>query len=172
MIRAITSALAAAALLLATGCGGGGGGDQPKVVTKDFYIAAGDAVCATQSERLNTAGDADPQTPKQIVDAANKLAGIYGDLHTELQKLKLPASGAARAGAAAYISAVGATQTLVGDLRTSAQAFAEAVSAKDRDKIAAAGNDVRRALDAFRAGQVEANRLALDYGFDICSSLT
>lgn len=172
MTRAIAASLAAAALLLATGCGGGGTDDQPKVVTKEFYIAEADAVCAKISERLNTAGDADPQTAKQIVDAANKLADIYGDLRTDLRKLKLPSSAAARRGATAYIGAVDRTETLVGELRTSAQTFTEAVSAKDRDKITATGNDVRSALDAFRAAQVEANQRALDYGFNICSSLT
>lgn len=173
MTRAIAAGLAAAVLLLATGCGGAGTGDQPKVVTKQFYIAEADAVCAKISERLNTSGDADPQTPKQIVDAANKLADIYGDLRTDLRKLKAPSGAAARQGATAYIGAVDRTQTLVGQLRTSAQTFTEAVSAaKDRNKITATGNDVRRALDAFRAGQVEANKRALDYGFNICSSLT
>ncbi len=169
MRRAIAAALTAAALL--AGCGGGGGSDAPKVVTKDLYIAQADEVCSGLSERFDSAGASNPQTPKQIVDSANVLADLYGDLSGGLKKLKLPTRNADRVGAQLYLTSVGSTNALLGRLRASAKSFEDAVSAKDKREIETTGNDVRSALDAFRAAQAQANTRAIAYGFNLCGNL-
>lgn len=166
MRRLIAAGLAAAGLL--AGCGGG---DEPKTVTKDSYIAKADKVCADLSQRFSDAGGEDPQTPKDIVDSAGVLANLYDDLHKRLQDVKLPAGGAARAGAASYVEQVGTTQQLADQLRSSAQRLQDAVDTKDKSKITVAGTDVRTALDAFRAAQIQASRSGTAYGFTVCGSL-
>lgn len=168
MRRAIAAALTAAAVL--AGCGGGGS-DAPKVVTKDLYVAQADEVCSGLSERFDNAGASDPKTPKQIVDSANVLADLYGDLAGGLRKLKLPTRDADRVGAQLYLTSVGSTNALLGRLRASAKSFEDAVSAKDKRKIETTGNDVRSALDAFRAAQAQANTRAIAYGFNLCGNL-
>jgi hypothetical protein len=165
----MAAALTAAVLL--AGCGGGGGSDTPKVVTKDLYIAQADEVCAGLSERFNSAGASDPTTPKQIADSANVLADLYGDLAGSLKKLKLPTRNADRVGAQLYLTSVGDTNALLGQLRSSADSFVAAVAAKNRRKIESTGNDVRSALDEFRAAQAQANTRAIAYGFNLCGNL-
>jgi hypothetical protein len=167
--RAIAAALTAAVLL--AGCGGGGGSDTPKVVTKDLYIAQADEVCAGLGERFNSAGASDPTTPKQIVDSANVLADLYGDLLKGLKKLKLPSRAPDRVGAQLYLTSVDSTNALLGQLQSSSKSFVSAVDAKDKRKIASTGNDVRSALDAFRAAQAQANTRAIAYGFNLCGNL-
>jgi hypothetical protein len=167
--RALAAALTAAVLL--AGCGGGGGSDTPKVVTKALYIAQADEVCAGLSERFNSAGASDPTTPKEIVDSANVLADLYGDLRDGLRKLKLPSRAPDRIGAQLYVTSVNSTNALLGQLRSSAQSFEDAVKAKNARKIESTGNDVRSALDAFRAAQAQANTRAIAYGFNLCGNL-
>jgi hypothetical protein len=167
--RAIAAALLAAVLL--AGCGGGGGSDTPKVVTKDLYIAQADEVCGGLGERFNSAGASDPKTPKEIVDSADVLANLYGDLLGGLKKLKLPSRAPDRVGAQLYVAAVGSTNALLAQLQASSKSFAAAVDAKQARKIESTGNDVRSALDAFRAAQAKANTRAIAYGFNLCGNL-
>jgi hypothetical protein len=155
--------------VLLAGCGGGS--DKPKIVTKDLYVAEGDNVCASLNERFNTAGAANPQTAKQIVDSADVLASLYGDLRKGLKDLRLPARAADRRGAAAYVAAVGHTGALVTQLRASAARFQAAVAARNTRALTTTGVAVRSALDAFRASQAHANQLALAYGFNLCGNL-
>lgn len=169
MRRAAAAALVAAALL--AGCGGGGGGGAPQPVTKELYIAQGDEVCAGLRGRFETAGASDPQTPKQIVDSANVLGDLYGDLFDGLKELELPARAADRTAAAEYITEVGRTDALLVELKSSAERLATAVDDKDKRKIETAGNAVRSALDAFRAAQAKANQSAIVYGFNLCGNL-
>jgi hypothetical protein len=163
------AALVAAALL--AGCGGDDGGNSSGPVTKELYIAQGDEVCAGLQERFETAGASDPQTPKQIVDSANVLGDLYGDLFDGLKDIELPARAADRTGAADYISGVGRTDAQLAELKSTADSFADAVDAKDKRKIESAGQAVRSALDAFRAEQAKANQAAIVYGFNLCGNL-
>gem|GEM_PF-1528846 len=170
MRRAVAAALVAAALL--AGCGGASGG-EPAIATKDDYIAAGDEVCAGLITRFNDAGATDPKTAKDIVESADVLSDLYGDLLDGLGGLKLPQGAAARKGATDYVTAIKRTSALLGPLRTSAKAFEQATDARKKDPaaIAQSGNDVRKALDAFRASQAQANQRALEYGFNLCGNL-
>jgi hypothetical protein len=165
--RAFAAALVAAAVL--AGCGGSS--DTPKIQTKDDYIAAGDNVCAGLGDRFATAGATDPQTPKQIVDSADVLANLYGDLTKGLEGIRLPPRPADSKGAGAYVSAVRRTGPALAKLRSSAKSLQDAVAAKDQRKVALTGNDVRKALDEFRAAQAQGNQLARDYGFNLCGNL-
>jgi hypothetical protein len=167
-VRRATAAALAAAVLLA-GCGGGG--DEPKVVSKDLYIANGDDVCASLTARFEDAGSSNPNTPKEIVDSANVLADLYGDLLKKLKDLKLPSRPAARIGAEQYVTAIGRTDALLAGLQSSAKSFEDAVDRKDQRKVGTTGNDVRSALDAFRAAQAGANQRAIAYGFNLCGNL-
>lgn len=166
MTRAIAAAIVAAAVL--AGCGGS---DEPKITSKDDYIAAGDKVCSSLGDRFATAGAADPQTPKEIVESADVLADLYGDLINGLQDIKLPVSPADSRGALAYVNAVRRTRPALVTLRASAQRLQDAVGAKDQRKVAAAGNDVRKALDDFRLAQSQGNERARDYGYVLCGNL-
>jgi hypothetical protein len=168
MTRQIAAALLVAMLL--TGCGGGGG-DQPKTMSKERYVAEGDVVCARLTERFAKAGATDPQTPQEVVQSADVLANLYGELRHGLQDIRLPTDPAQRRGAAAYVAAVSHTDPTLARLRSSAQRFVAAAGADDARELARAGNAVRAALDAFRAAQAQANRRALDYGFDYCGNL-
>jgi hypothetical protein len=168
MSRAIAAAVLVAMLL--TGCGGGGD-DQPKTMSKDRYLAEGDLVCARLTDRFARAGATDPQTPQDVVQSADVLAGLYGELRKGLQDIRLPTDPVERRGAAAYVAAIRATDPTLVRLRSSAQRFVAAAGADDARELAQAGIAVRAALDAFRAAQAQANRRALDYGFDSCGNL-
>jgi hypothetical protein len=169
--RPIAVVLLVAALL--AGCGGGGD-DQSSTMSKERYVAEGDVVCAELTDRFAGAGATDPQTPQEIEHAADVLAGLYGELDKGLRDIRLPTAPADRRGALAYLAAVRRTDPLLARLRASAQRFAAAAAAADggdRVELAQAGNAVRGALDAFRAAQAQADRRALDYGFDYCGNL-
>jgi hypothetical protein len=166
--RAAAAALVAAVLL--AGCGGGS--DEPKVVSKDLYITKGDAVCASLTARFEAAGSSDPNTPKEIVEAADVLAGLYGDLLGKLEDLQLPTRPADHIGAEAYVAAIRRTNALLADLQSSAKSFEDAVDRRDQRRVAATGNGVRKALDAFRAAQAGANQRAIAYGFNLCGNLS
>ena len=163
MSRAIAAALVVAALL--AGCGGG---DEPRTVTKERYVAEGDNVCAGLSDRFARAGATDPETPLQIAESADVLADLYGELLDGLQDLRLPTDPADRRGAQAYVAATRRTDPLLERLRSSAQRFLAAAGATDSRELTQAGIGVRAALDAFRAAQAQADRRALDYGFNFC----
>jgi hypothetical protein len=160
------AAVALVAALLA-GCGGD---DQPKTVSKERYVAEGDVVCAGLTDKFAQAGATDPQTPQEIKQSADVLADLYGELRKGLQNIKLPTDPAERRGAAAYVAAVGRTDPALARLRSSAQRFV-AAAGNDGRELAAAGNAVRAALDAFRAAQAQADGRALDYGFNYCGNL-
>jgi hypothetical protein len=164
--RPIAAALLVAALL--PGCGGD---DQPKTMSKERYVAEGDVVCAGLTDKFAQAGATDPRTPQEIEQSADVLADLYGQLRKGLQDIKLPTDPAERRGAAAYVAAVGRTDPALARLRSSAQRFAAAAGNDDRREVAATGNAVRAALDAFRAAQTQADRRALDYGFNYCGNL-
>jgi hypothetical protein len=166
MSRAVAAALAL--VLLLAGCGGG---DEPKTMTKQRYVAEGDVVCAGLSEKFAAAGATDPRTPEEIAQSADVLADLYGQLRKGLQDIKLPAAPAERRGAAAYVAAVRRTDPALARLRSSAQRFVVVAKSDDQRELAAAGNDVRAALDAFRAAQAQADGRALDYGFEYCGNL-
>jgi hypothetical protein len=164
--RALAAALAAAALI--AGCGGS---DAPKIASKADFIAAGDSVCASLSARFESAGKANPKTAQEIADSAGVLASVYGDLHKRLVAIALPPKAGDRPGAKAYVDAVGATGPPLAALGASTKRLLAAADAKDNRKAAIAGQDVRKALDDFRAAQQQANASARGYGFNICSSL-
>lgn len=161
------AALVAAALL--AGCGGDDGSDLP--VTKELYIAQADEVCTGLQSRFETAGASNPETPKQIVDSANVLGDLYGDLFDGLKDLELPVRAADRTEAAEYVTLVSRTDALLAELKTTAESFADAVDGKDKRKIESTGQAVRSALDAFRAEQAKASQAAIVYGFNLCGNL-
>jgi hypothetical protein len=160
-----------AALLVAVLLGGCGGDDQPKTMSKERYVAEGDVVCAGLTDKFARAGATNPQTPQEIAQSADVLADLYGELRKGLQDIKLPTDPAERRGAAAYVAAVDRTDPALTRLRSSAQRFVAAARGDDGREVAAAGNAVRGALDAFRAAQAQADGRALDYGFDYCGNL-
>jgi hypothetical protein len=165
--RLLAAALLAAALL--TGCGGGD--DQPKTISQERYVAEGDVVCAGLADRFATAGATDPTTPQQIAQSADVLADLYGDLRKGLRDITLPTDPTERRGAAGYLTAVGRTDPALRRLRSSAQRFVTAAAGDDRRELTQSGNEVRAALDAFRAAQAQAERRAVDYGFNYCGNL-
>ncbi|HVL31465.1 MAG TPA: hypothetical protein VM299_04465 [Solirubrobacteraceae bacterium] len=164
MRRAIAAAALAAVLL--AGCGG-----ESETVTKDRYITRADEVCASLAEGF-AAGAADPTTPREIARSADVLADRYGELVDRIDDIELPTDPAARRGAAAYVAELRRNEPRARRLRAAAQRLVAAADGEDREALGRAGIEVRSALDAFRAGQARADRLALDYGFAACGNLS
>jgi hypothetical protein len=153
--------------VLLAGCGGDDTGPQ----TKEGFISAADGVCENVQSDIQRAGAANPRTPQQVADANNVLADLYGKLADDLAKVRLPESGTARREAQTFIASVRRAGPLVEKLRAASKDFATAADSKDRQAAVAAGNEVRSALDAFRAARATSDRLALEYGLNICGNL-
>lgn len=152
---------------LLAGCGGGEDGPQ----TKEGFIVAADSVCRDLAGDLAQAGAANPQTPEQVAEANNVLADLYGRLVEGIGKVRLPDAGAPRRQAQAFVASVRTADPLVEQLRAVSKDFVTAASSKDRQATAAAGNEVRSALDAFRAARASSDRLAIGYGMSFCGNL-
>jgi hypothetical protein len=163
--RTLPIAVLVTALL--AGCGGGDTGPQ----TKEGFISAADGVCVKVQSDIQRAGSADPRTPQQVADANNVLADLYGKLADDLAKLRPPETGTARRQAQTFIASVRSADPLVEKLRAASKDFVTAADSKDAQATATAGNEVRSALDAFRAARATSDRLALRYGLSICGNL-
>jgi hypothetical protein len=163
--RTLPIALLATALL--AGCGGGDTGPQ----TKEGFISAADGVCENVQSDIQRAGAADPQTPQQVAEANKVLADLYGKLADDLAKVRLPEAGTARRQAQMFVASVRTADPLVEKLRAASKDFVTAAESQDRQAAATAGNEVRSALDAFRAARATSDRLALQYGLNICGNL-
>jgi hypothetical protein len=160
--------LLAALLLAALVVGGCGGSDGPQ--TKQQFIDDGDAVCESLAERFAPAGATEPRTPQEIAKSTDVLVDLYGDLASELDRIELPA-GSDREGARAYVEAVGQTQPPLRRLQAASTHLVETAGGQDPRALSRAGTEVRAALDAFRAAVATAERLAIDYGFNVCGNL-
>ena len=156
-------------LVVALSSGGCGGSDAPK--TKEEFIAEADTVCERLAASFAKAGSTNPQTPDEIGTANSVLAELYDDLARDLSDLTAP-PGTAGAGARDYIAAIQRSDTLVQRMKATSLELATAAHGRDPRRLAKAGNDLRSALDAFRAARAEADRLAVDYGFNTCGNLS
>ena len=165
MHRTLTATLVAAALL--AGCGDDDSGPQ----TKAGFITAADSVCQDLFSEFAQIEAGAPQTPQEVADANDELADLYGQLADRLAEVELPATGAARTQAQAFISSVRAAQPSLATLRQASKRFVAAAEAKDRQAVTKAGNDVRTALDSFRAARANSDRLAVQYGLSFCGTL-
>ncbi|MBW3653858.1 MAG: hypothetical protein KY433_09760 [Actinobacteria bacterium] len=163
--RTLTAALLVTVLL--AGCGGDDAGPQ----TKEGFISAADAVCEDLFSEFSQARSAQPRTPQEIADANDRLADTYERLADRLSDVRLPESGPARTQAQAFVASVRAAEPVLDRLRAASRRFVEAARAGDRQAVAQAGNDVRSALDAFRAARARSDRLAVRYGLDFCGNL-
>ena len=85
--------------------------------------------------------------------------------------MRLPASGAARTQAQAYVDSVRRSEPLLDRLRAASDDFLEAAEGSDARALSAAGNALRVALDAFRATRSASDRLAVEYGLNLCGNL-
>jgi hypothetical protein len=158
-------------LLLVALLAGCGGGDDTGPQTKEGFILAADGACQDLAGDLAEAGAANPQTPEQVAEANNVLADLYGRLVEGLGEVRLPDAGTPRRQAQAFVTSVRTADPLVERLRTASKDFVTAASSKDRQATAIAGNEVRRALDAFRAARANSDRLAIGYGMNVCGNL-
>jgi phage tail protein X len=163
-----TLPLALALIALLAGCGGS---EDTGPQTKEGFILAADGVCQNLSSDLAAAGSTNPQTPQQVADANNVLADLYGKLVEGLVKVRLPDTGAPRRQAQAFVASVRTADPPVERLRTASKDFVTAAKTKDRQATATAGNEVRSALDAFRAARANSDRLAIGYGMNVCGNL-
>jgi len=159
------------ALLLIALLAGCGGGDDTGPQTREGFILAADGVCQRLASDLAEAGSVNPQTPEQVAQANNVLADLYGELVAGLGKVRLPDSGTPRRQAQAFVDSVRTADPLVERLRTASKDFVTAAKSNDRQAAATAGNEVRSALDAFRAARANSDRLAIGYGLGFCGNL-
>ena len=162
--RSLTTVLLAAVLL--AGCG-----DDPGPQTKEGFISAADDVCQELFSDFARASSNEPDTAREVADANNELADLYERLADRLEDVPLPESGAARTGAQRFVTSVRAAVPLLENLRAASARFVEATEARDRTAATRAGNDVRNALDAFRAARAESDRRAIRYGLTFCGNL-
>ncbi|MBW3607896.1 MAG: hypothetical protein KY463_06010 [Actinobacteria bacterium] len=155
-----------AGLALLSGCGGD---DAPQ--TKESFILEADGICESFAGEFSEAGLKDPGTPKEVADANHVLADLYERFGERLSDVELPASGAARTQAQAYVNSVRRSEPLLDRLREASDAFLQAAEGTDRQALSVAGNNLRRALDAFRATRAASDRLAVAYGLNLCGNL-
>lgn len=153
--------------VVVVGCGGG----DPAPQTKEGFVSAADDVCQDLFSDFARASSNEPDTPQEVADANDELADLYERLSDRLGDVPLPASGAARTGAQGFVASVRAVVPLLDDLRAASSRFVEAAEARDRAAATRAGNDVRNALDAFRAARAESDRRAVRYGLTFCGNL-
>lgn len=163
LILLVLAVVAGTSLL--TGCGD----DAPQ--TKESFILEADGVCANFAREFSEAGSQDPGTPKEVADANNVLADLYERFGEELSEVELPAGGAARTQAQAYVDSVRRSEPLLDRLRRASDAFLQAAEGTDARALRAAGNDLRSALDAFRASRSASDRFAVEYGLNLCGNL-
>lgn len=155
-------------IALLAGCGGGGdSGPQ----TKEGFINDADGVCESLATQFQDAGAQQPGTATEVAAANHVLADLYDKLADRLEQVELPASGAARTKAQAYVASVTGSRPLLDRLRSTADAFVAAAKTNDAQKLGAAGNDVRVALDNFRAARASSDTLAVQYGLNLCGNL-
>ena len=159
-------ALLLAGLALLAGCGGD---DTPQ--TKESFILEADGVCATFVDEFAEAGAQDPGTPEEVAAANRVLADLYERFSERIREVELPAAGTARTQARAYIDSVRRSDPLLERLRESSAAFLEAARGTNAQTLRNAGNNLRQALDAFRASRSASDRLAVDYGLNLCGNL-
>jgi hypothetical protein len=156
-----------ASLGLLSGCGGGDDGPQ----TKESFILEADGVCQDFLGEFADAGNDNPGTAKEVADANKVLADTYDRFSRRIAEVKLPDTGAARTRAKAYIDSVRRSEPLLDRLRATADAFLEAARGSDPQALTAAGNDLRAALDRFRASRAQSDTLAIGYGLNLCGNL-
>jgi hypothetical protein len=158
--------LLVAGLALLSGCGGD---DAPQ--TKEGFILEADGVCESFADDFSEAGSQNPGTPKEVADANKVLADLYERFGERINGVRLPASGAARTQARAYIDSVRRSEPLLDRLRAASDDFLEAAEGSDARALSAAGNNLRSALDAFRATRSASDRLAVELGLNLCGNL-
>jgi hypothetical protein len=153
-------------LALLSGCGGD---DGPQ--TKEGFVLDADGVCEDFLGEFADAGADNPGTAKEVADANKILADTYERFSERIADVRLPDTGAARTGAQAYVTSVRRSEPLLGKLRATADDFVEAARGKDARALTTAGNNLRSALDAFRANRAQSDTLAVDYGLNLCGNL-
>jgi hypothetical protein len=164
---AVLVVLLVGGLAVLAGCGDDDRGPQ----TKEGFILDADGVCQSFAGEFQDAGSANPGTPKEVADANKVLADVYERFSEVMGKVRLPASGAARTQAKTYVDSVRAAEPLLDRLRATSDAFLDAARGQDRQALTVAGNDLRSALDGFRASRARSDTLAVQYGLNLCGNL-
>jgi hypothetical protein len=152
---------------LLSGCGGGDEGPQ----TKEGFILEADGVCDDFLGEFADAGADDPGTAKEVADANKVLADVYERFSDRISEVRLPDAPAARRGAAAYVNSVKRSEPLLDGLRSAADQFLAAAQGTDARALTTAGNNLRSALDRFRASRAQSDTLAVSYGLSLCGNL-
>ncbi|HEV2775451.1 MAG TPA: hypothetical protein VGV90_07655 [Solirubrobacteraceae bacterium] len=172
MLNGHSRALATLVLLLAPGLlalGGCGGDDTPQ--TREGFILEADGVCESFVDEFTEAGSQSPGTPKEVANANRVLADLYERFSERMSEVRLPAGGRARTQAKAYVDSVRRSRPLLDRLRAASAEFLAAAESRDTRALQTAGNDLRQALDAFRASRSASDRLAVAYGLNLCGNL-
>jgi len=163
---AVVVLLLVAGVAVLSGCGGD---DAPQ--TKEGFILDADGVCESFVDDFSEAGSQNPGTPKEVAEANKVLADLYERFSERISDVRLPASGAARTQALGYVNSVRRSEPTLDRLRAASDDFLEAAEGSDARALGAAGNALRIALDAFRATRSASDRLAVEYGLNLCGNL-
>jgi len=163
---ALLALLLAGLALLLSACGGD---DTPQ--TKESFILEADGICESFLDEFSDAGAQDPGTAKEVADANKVLADLYERFSERIREVELPADGAARTQAQAYIDSVRRSEPVLDRLRQASDEFLAAARGSNARTLQTAGNTLRQALDAFRAARAQSDRLAVAYGLNLCGNL-
>ncbi len=163
--RSLIAVLLAAVVL--AGCGGGD--DAPQ--TKEGFISAADSVCEDIFSEFARGSSDELATAKAVAAANDELADTYAKLADRLDGVPLPATGAARTGAQAFVTSIRAAQPRLAQVRAASERFVAAEESENVAALTKSGNDVRAALDAFRLARADSDRLAIAYGLNFCGNL-
>ena len=155
-----------AGFALLSGCGGD---DGPQ--TKEGFILDADGVCEDFLGEFADAGADNPGTAKEVADANKVLADLYERFSKRMTELRLPDAGPNRTGAEAYVNSVRRSKPLLDGLRSTADDFLDAAEGSDARELSTAGNNLRGALDRFRASRAQSDTLAVSYGLNLCGNL-
>jgi hypothetical protein len=147
------------ATIVLAGCGGGQ--DRPTIKSKADFIAAADRICVERDARGKKLAR---ERGSDVGRLSGELADAYAAAIAKVVALDLP-PGAARAGAAKYVTSVAAMRRPVQRMKVAAQKFSAAGSVAE---FRTAGVELQSDVNTVQAIGDLADQNARTYGMKSC----
>ena len=130
------------------------------------------ASARTSLGEFKDAGSENPGTAKEVADANKVLADVYERFGKRIGEVRLPDAGAGADAGRPGLRRLGTrSKPLLDGLRSTADEFLAAAQGSDARALTTAGNDLRIALDRFRASRAASDLLAVPIGLNLCGNL-